>query len=65
MTLAGILSSIDSEIARLTQARALLSELSTSDTAAPPPKRRMLSAAARKKIAEAQRKRWAKLKKGK
>jgi hypothetical protein len=65
MTLAGILSSIDSEIARLTQARALLSGLSTRDTAAPLRKPRQLSAAARKKIAEAQRKRWAKLKKDK
>ena len=65
MTLAGILSSIDSEIARLTQARALLSDLSTKDSAALLPKRRKLSAAARKRIGEAQRKRWAKQKKGK
>jgi hypothetical protein len=62
MTLANILSSIDSEIALLEQARVLLSDLSTKDTAAPPRKRRKLSAAARKKIAEAQRKRWAKQK---
>lgn len=65
MTLAGILSSIDAEIARLTQARALLSDSSTKDAAAPLPKRRKLSAAARKKIGEAQRERWAKQKKGK
>jgi hypothetical protein len=66
MTLVDILSSIDSEIARLTHARALLSGLSTTnDTAAPLPKRRKLSAAARKRIGEAQRKRWAKQKKGK
>jgi hypothetical protein len=66
MTLADILSSINSEIARLTQARALLSGLSTTkDTAAPLPKRRKLSAAARKRIGDAQRKRWATQKKGK
>jgi hypothetical protein len=59
MTLADILSSIDSEIARLEQARALLSDLSTQDPAAPLRKRRKLSAAARKKIGDAQRERWA------
>ena len=62
MTLADILSSIDSEIALLEQARVLLSDLSTKDTAAPLRKRRKLSAASRMKIAEAQRKRWAKQK---
>jgi hypothetical protein len=65
MTVERILSSIDAEIARLTQIRALLSGSSSTDTAAPVLKRRKLSAAARKKIAEAQRKRWAKQKLGK
>ena len=36
MTLESILNSIDSEIARLKQARAVLSNLSTKDSAAPP-----------------------------
>lgn len=59
-----ILKSIDNEIARLTQARALLS--STGGAALPKVKtvaitktRRRLSAAARKRIGDAQRKRWA------
>jgi hypothetical protein len=65
MTLADILSSIDSEIARLSQARELLSGSSTKDAVAPLRKRRKLSAAARKRIGDAQRKRWATQKKGK
>ena len=59
MTLETIFSSIDSEIARLQKVRALLSD-STPQAAAP--KRRKLSPAARRKIAAAQRKRWAKQK---
>jgi hypothetical protein len=62
MTIKSILASIDSEIAQLKQARALLSSDGTkkSAPAAPVHKRRKMSAAARKKIGDAQRKRWAK-----
>lgn len=75
MTIDSILAQIDSEIARLTQVRALLSGTGTtkaaakaatkgtskaeSTPAAGPRKKRVLSADARKRIAEAQRKRWA------
>jgi hypothetical protein len=60
MTLETILASIDSEIAQLKQARALLS----GDGARKPatPKKRKMSAAARKRIGDAQRRRWAKQK---
>lgn len=72
MSLDNLLSTIDAEIARLQQARALLAGTSTktrgksaaSATAAPKKKaRRKLSAEARKRIADAQRKRWAAQKK--
>lgn len=69
MTIDSILSQIDAEIARLTQVRTLLSGSGTTATktatkaaSAPKagrPKKRVLSAEARKRIAEAQRKRWA------
>lgn len=67
MAIENILAQIDSEIARLTQARALLASLGTSATAkskatkapAKAKKKRVLSAEARKRIADAQRKRWA------
>jgi hypothetical protein len=63
MTLESILASIDSEIAQLKQARALLSGDGTNKTATPPtPKKRKMSAAARKRIGDAQRRRWAKQK---
>jgi hypothetical protein len=63
MTVDKILASIDSEIAQLKQARALLSGGGTKKTApSAAQKKRRLSAAARKKIADAQRKRWAKQK---
>jgi hypothetical protein len=63
MTTDKILASIDSEIALLKQARALLSTEGTKKAATPAtPKKRKMSAAARKKIADAQRKRWAKQK---
>jgi hypothetical protein len=64
MTIDKILASIESEIAQLKQARALLSGGGTKKlaSAAPVRKRRKLSAASRKKIADAQRKRWAKQK---
>lgn len=67
MTLDKILASIDAEIARLKQVRALLSSDGNKKTAAAAPgrTRRKLSAGSRKKIADAQRKRWAKQKAGK
>jgi hypothetical protein len=61
MNLQNLLSSIDSEIARLKQARALLAG-STGHAGIVKPKR-TLSVAARKKIAAAQRKRWAAVRK--
>jgi hypothetical protein len=67
-----IVSAIDAEIARLQSARSLLAGTVTKlrgrrrksefMTLAPALKRRTLSSAARKKIAAAQRKRWAKQK---
>jgi hypothetical protein len=63
MTLDKILASIGAEIARLKQAHALLSGDGTKTAATPAaPKKRKMSAAARKKIGDAQRKRWAKQK---
>lgn len=67
MTIDSILAQIDSEIARLTQARALLSnagKVSAQVKSAPSKpagrrRKRVLSAEARKRIADAQRKRWA------
>ncbi len=70
MAIENILAQIDSEIARLTQARKLLASIGTTPTTAgrkakkaaakaKPRKKRVLSAEARKKIADAQRKRWA------
>ena len=68
MSLNDVLSTIDAQIARLQQARALLTGSGNSGrgrkSASKPsvkPKRK-LSAEGRKKIAEAQRKRWAKQK---
>lgn len=69
MAIDSILAEIDAEIARLTHVRALLSgtgksanKAATKTTTAPAVRRRkkrVLSAEARKRIAEAQRKRWA------
>ncbi|MGA9063608.1 MAG: hypothetical protein WB341_18340 [Terracidiphilus sp.] len=70
MAIKNILTQIDSEIARLKQARSLLATIGTAATKtgrnakkasakAKPRKKRVLSAEARKKIADAQRKRWA------
>lgn len=73
MTIDSILAQIDSEIARLTQVRALLTgsgstatkaATKTASKVASAPKKagrkkRVLSAEARKRIAEAQRQRWA------
>jgi hypothetical protein len=68
-----ILNAIDEEIARLRQARALLGNVSngtsrktagkpSAATVSGPKPRRKLSAKARHAIAEAQRKRWARVK---
>ena len=64
MTTEQIIAEIDAEIARLKQARALFSDDADKETvaAAPIRKRRKMSAAARKRIGDAQRKRWAKQK---
>jgi uncharacterized protein with WD repeat len=68
MSIESILAQIDQEIARLTQARKLLEsagaavavrERKPKTRAAKPRKARVLSAEARKRIADAQRKRWA------
>lgn len=65
MPTTSIIAAIDAEVERLQKARVLLSSI---DRAAAPPtkriaKRRKLSAAARKRIGDAQRKRWAAAKK--
>jgi hypothetical protein len=63
-----IITILDAEIARLQQVRVLFSSSSVSKRRGRPPasvaslkpvKRRTMSAAGRKRIAEAQRKRWA------
>lgn len=69
MSIESILTEIDAEIARLKQVRALLAgsgkvastftERKAKKTAGRMPKKRILSAEARKRIADAQRKRWA------
>jgi hypothetical protein len=73
MAIENILVEIDAEIARLKQARALLATLGSAATQAgrkakkapaktKTRKKRVLSAESRKKIADAQHRRWAKLK---
>jgi hypothetical protein len=61
MTPNDILASIDAEISRLQQARALLAGLDGSQPAKPKATRKThkVSAEGRKRIAEAMRKRWA------
>ncbi|HKF49061.1 MAG TPA: hypothetical protein VKB38_17010 [Terracidiphilus sp.] len=66
MTIDSILAELDAEIARLTQARNLLARAGAtasgtrkSKAAGKPRKTRVLSADARKRIADAQRRRWA------
>ena len=63
-----IVTALDAEIARLQQVRVLWASSSTSKRRGRPPasavpfnpvKKRTMSAAGRKRIAEAQRKRWA------
>jgi hypothetical protein len=69
MDVNSILASIDEEISRLTAVRQLLAGSAKTKTAPKPSpskparKRQRLSAEARKKIADAQRLRWAKQKK--
>lgn len=59
-----LLSSIDSEIVRLKEARALLAgQNGHVRPGRKPGKKRIMSAEARKRIGDAQRKRWAKQKK--
>jgi hypothetical protein len=58
-----IIAALDSEIVRLQQVKVLLSGFTTSGNATSAPKKRHLSAEARAKIAAAQKKRWAKVKK--
>ena len=70
MTTSEILIAIDAEIARLQSARSLLvGSASGKRRGRPPasesagaPKKRTMSAAGRKRVADAQRKRWAKQK---
>lgn len=70
MAIESILAQIDAEIARLTQIRTLLANTGVAAKAVAPKakkaaakakgkKRRVLSPEARKRIADAQRKRWA------
>jgi hypothetical protein len=66
MAIDSILAQIDSEIARLTQVRSLLAgsgsssnQRKTRSAGAKSRKARVLSPEARKRIADAQRKRWA------
>ena len=70
MAIENILAQLDSEIKRLQQARALLATIGNASTGtgrgakkasakARPRKKRVLSAEARKRIADAQRRRWA------
>lgn len=68
MSIETILAEIDAEIARLTQVRSLLAGTRTVSSSATKvktskgpgrKKKRVLSADARKRIADAQRKRWA------
>jgi hypothetical protein len=67
MMLADLISTIDSEIAALEKARSVLAEDSDRSRSGSGrsrnKKRRKLSAEARKRIADAQRKRWAEYKK--
>jgi hypothetical protein len=63
METSNILAEIDIEIRRLQEVRALLSGASSKAVRTGTRKKRTLSAEARARIAEAQRKRWAKQKK--
>lgn len=64
MNITDVLSQIDSEISRLQQAKRLLVGLQANPHAVKPARKKpTISAAGRKRIAAAQRARWAKLKK--
>jgi hypothetical protein len=64
MSLDNILSTIDAELARLQQARALLAGSGTPGrTPVPKKRKRRMSAVARKRTGDAQRKRWVKQRK--
>jgi hypothetical protein len=63
MQINDIVAALDSEILRLEQVRALLSSSTTNGKAQSTPKKHHLSAEARARIAAAQKKRWAKVKK--
>jgi hypothetical protein len=63
MQITEILAAIDSEIARLQQVKVLLSGSTTNGHVSSAPKQHHLSVEARAKIAAAQKKRWAKVKK--
>lgn len=63
METASLITAIDDEIARLTQVRNLLAGTRNGTTFTGRPPRRPLSAAARKRISEAQKRRWAAQKK--
>jgi hypothetical protein len=63
MNIDDLLSSIDAEIARLKQARALLAGIDGGKSASAIKPKRKMSAAARKRIGDAQRKRWAAVRK--
>lgn len=62
MDISQLVSEIDSAIARLQEARALLAGAGSSTHAKSPRKRRTLSPEARARIAAAQKRRWAKQK---
>jgi hypothetical protein len=63
MNIAGMLAGIDEEIGRLQQIRSLLAGGGSGVGNGKKKKRRTMSAEARKRIGDAQRKRWAKQKK--
>jgi hypothetical protein len=64
MALAEIVVALDGEIARLRQVRALLTDSNDhTATSRGPRKKHVMSAEARKRIGDAQRKRWANWKK--
>jgi hypothetical protein len=63
METTALISEIDKEIARLTEARNLLADHRGGGPSKPARKRPTMSAAARKRIGDAQRKRWAAQKK--
>lgn len=65
MSVANILEALDIEIANLTQARTVLAGLNGSSIGRTVAGKRMVSAAARRKMAAAQKARWAKVRSSK